>query len=53
MQAQIYFNVSIVFSFVAWGIVAGSVIWPELRRRGRAAPLPSNARGRIHDIRND
>ena len=35
MQAQICFNVSIVFSFVAWGIVAGNVIWPDLRRRGR------------------
>jgi hypothetical protein len=39
VQAQICFNVSIVFSFVAWGIVAGSVIWPELRRRGRDEAL--------------
>jgi hypothetical protein len=39
MRAQICFNVSIVFSFVAWGIVAGSVIWPELRRRGRDEAL--------------
>jgi hypothetical protein len=35
MRAQICFFVSIVFSFVAWGVVTGRVIWPELRRRGR------------------
>ena len=39
MQAQICFNVSIVFSFVAWGIVAGNVVWPDLRRRGRNEAL--------------
>jgi len=39
MRAQICFFVSIVFSFVAWGVVAGSVIWPELRRRGRDEAL--------------
>ncbi|MGA8496316.1 MAG: hypothetical protein WB764_12615 [Xanthobacteraceae bacterium] len=39
MRAQICFFVSIVFSFVAWGIVAGSVIWPELRRLGRSDAL--------------
>ena len=39
MQAQICFNVSIVFSFVAWGVVAGNVIWPDLRRRGRNEAL--------------
>src|SRR5271155_2792032 len=39
MRAQICFFVSIVFSFVAWGGVAGSVIWPELRRRGRDEAL--------------
>jgi hypothetical protein len=39
MRAQICFFVSIVFSFVAWGIVTGSVIWPELRRRGRNEAL--------------
>jgi hypothetical protein len=39
MRAQICFNVSIVFSFVAWGIVAGSMIWPELRRRSRDEAL--------------
>jgi hypothetical protein len=35
MRAQICFFVSIVFSFVAWGVVTGSGIWPELRRRAR------------------
>jgi hypothetical protein len=39
MRAQICFFVSIVFSFVAWGVVAGSVIWPELRRRQRNEAL--------------
>jgi hypothetical protein len=39
MQAQICFFVSIVFSFVAWGAVAGSLIWPELRGRGRTEAL--------------
>ena len=39
MRAQICFFVSIVFSFVAWGAVTGSLIWPELRRRGRNEAL--------------
>ena len=39
MQAQICFFVSIIFSFIAWGVVTGSVIWPELRRRDRSAAL--------------
>ena len=39
MRAQICFFVSIAFSFVAWGVVAGNVIWPELRRRGRKEAL--------------
>jgi hypothetical protein len=39
MRAQICFFVSIVFSFVAWGVVAGGVIWPDLRRRGRDEAL--------------
>jgi hypothetical protein len=39
MRAQICFFVSIVFSFVAWGVVAGSVIWPELHRRQRNEAL--------------
>ena len=39
MRAQICFFVSIAFSFVAWGVVAGSLILPELRRRGRNEAL--------------
>jgi len=39
MRAQICFFVSIVFSFVAWGVVTGSLILPELRRRGRNEAL--------------
>ena len=39
MREQACFFVSIVFSFIAWGLVTGSVIWPELRRRGRAEAL--------------
>jgi hypothetical protein len=39
VRAQICFFVSIVFSFVAWGAVTGSLIWPELRRRGRNEAL--------------
>src|SRR5271170_4641756 len=39
MRAQICFFVSIVFSFVAWGAVIGSLILPELRRRGRNEAL--------------
>src|ERR1700733_14171355 len=39
MRAQICFFVSIAFSFVAWGAVTGSLILPELRRRGRNEAL--------------
>src|SRR5271155_3419671 len=39
MRAQICFFVSFVFSFVAWGAVTGSLILPELRRRGRNEAL--------------
>jgi hypothetical protein len=39
MQAQLCFFVSIVFSFVAWGLVTSSLIWPELRHRGRSEAL--------------
>ena len=39
MRAQICFFVSIVFSFVAWGAVTGSLILPEMRRRGRNEAL--------------
>ncbi len=39
MRAQICFFVSILFSFAAWGVVTGSVIWPKLRRRQRSDAL--------------
>jgi hypothetical protein len=38
-QQMIWFFVSIVFSFIAWGIVAARYIWPELRLRTRAEAL--------------
>src|SRR5258708_24436824 len=36
---MIWFFVSIVFSLIAWGIVAARYIWPELRHRQRAEAL--------------
>src|SRR5215831_14521242 len=36
---QLWFFVSIAFSFIAWGIVTGRYIWPELRLRQRAEAL--------------
>lgn len=39
MQSQLSFFISIVFSFIAWGIVTARYIWPELRLRQRAAAL--------------
>jgi hypothetical protein len=39
MQSQLSFFVSIVFSFIAWGIVTRRYIWPELRLRQRAQAL--------------
>jgi hypothetical protein len=39
MAPQISFFVSIAFSFIAWGIVAGRYIWPDLRLRQRAEAL--------------
>jgi hypothetical protein len=38
-QEIIWFFVSIVFSFIAWGIVIARYIWPELRLRERAEAL--------------
>src|SRR5271168_3893895 len=38
-QQMIWFFVSIVFSLIAWGIVAARYIWPELRHRQRAEAL--------------
>jgi hypothetical protein len=39
MLPQLYFFVSIAFSFIAWGIVTARYIWPELRLRQRAEAL--------------
>src|SRR6516164_3365307 len=39
MLSQLCFFVSIVFSFIAWGIVADRYIWPELRLRQPAESL--------------
>jgi len=39
MQSQLWFFVSIAFSFIAWGIVTARYIWPELRLRPRAEAL--------------
>jgi hypothetical protein len=39
MPPQLYFFVSISFSFIAWGIVTTRYIWPELRLRQRAEAL--------------
>jgi len=36
---QLYFFVSIVFSFIAWGIVTARYIWPKLRLRPRSEAL--------------
>ena len=33
MPALALFGISVVFSFVAWGIVTAHFIWPELRDR--------------------
>jgi hypothetical protein len=39
MESQLFFFVSIAFSFIAWGIVTARHIWPELRHRQRAEAL--------------
>ena len=39
MPPQVWFFVSIAFSFIAWGIVTARYIWPELRLRPRAEAL--------------
>jgi hypothetical protein len=36
---QLCFFVSIAFSFIAWGIVTGKYIWPQLHLRQRAEAL--------------
>jgi len=39
MLPQLYFFVSIAFSFIAWAIVTSRYIWPELRLRPQAEAL--------------
>ena len=39
MPSQAALGISVVFSLLTWGIVAGLYIWPELRRRRRADAL--------------
>src|SRR5580658_2709536 len=39
MVPQLYFFVSIAFSFIAWSIVTARYIWPELRSRQRTEAL--------------
>lgn len=39
MPQQLYFFLSIVFSFIAWGIVTARYLWPKLRNRQRAEAL--------------
>lgn len=38
-MSQLYFFVTVAFSFIAWGIVAARYIWPKLRRLDRAEAL--------------
>ena len=38
-QQMIWFFLSIAFSFMAWGMVVASYIWPELRSRPRSEAL--------------
>jgi hypothetical protein len=39
MLPQLYFFVSIAFSFIAWGIITARYIWPKLRLLQRAEAL--------------
>ncbi|MGE5205631.1 MAG: hypothetical protein ACM3PW_08445 [Chlamydiota bacterium] len=39
MQTQVYFFLSIAFSFIAWAMVTARYIWPELRLRQQAEAL--------------
>jgi len=39
MQSQLSFFMSIVFSFIAWGIVTARYVWPALRLRQPADAL--------------
>ena len=39
MRAQAIFGVSVLLSFVVWGIIGARTIWPALEGRSRAAAL--------------
>jgi hypothetical protein len=39
MLPQLLFFVTVAFSFIVWGIITAQYLWPELRRRQRAAAL--------------
>src|SRR5215471_17400805 len=39
MPSLALFQISIAFSFIAWGIVLAQYLWPELRRQSRADAL--------------
>ncbi len=39
MMPQLWFFVSIGFSFIAWGMVIARYVWPELRSRPRSEAL--------------
>jgi hypothetical protein len=39
MLPQLFFFVSVAFSFIAWGMVTARYIWPEIRLRQRAEAL--------------
>jgi len=39
MPVQALFGLSVLFSFITWGIVAAAYIWPALRDRPRIEAL--------------
>lgn len=39
MSPQALFGASVLFSFIVWGLITASYIWPELRRQSRADAL--------------
>src|SRR4030095_2268380 len=39
MQPQVVFGISVLLSFVVWGMIAARYIWPALRARPRTEAL--------------
>jgi hypothetical protein len=39
MYVQLLFGIGVAFGFLAWGVVAGLYIWPQLRNRTRSEAL--------------